>query len=407
MTANGTIPALVRDSTVERALDWIEQHTGWVTERHIELTQIAAPTFGEKNRADYVYQQFKQMGLERVRRDAAGNVLAEWGGAGTARARRVVALTAHLDTVFPPGTHIEVKRENGRGTGGRIYAPGITDNGAGLASLLAVARAFRRSGLRLRDRLLFVANVCEEGEGNLYGMRHLLDPGEFREQLRCMLVIDGASTDHITAHALGSRRYQVTVEGPGGHSWSDFGLGNPIYALASAITTFSATAVPAQPRTSFNVGQIEGGTSVNSIPARASMKVDIRSGSAPEIKKLSAALERAVRAAVEEENERARGGKLMARIEVIGERPAADLPDNATILKTVQEVDEHLGIRSRIERSSTDANIPLSFGIEALSVGGGGKGGAAHSLHEWYDPAGREIGLKRIFLALCALAGLE
>lgn len=397
-----SIESLSRAAGVARALKQLEDDSEWATARQIELTRIPAPTFGEKQRADYFHQQFKSIGMERVRRDAAGNVLAEWAGFDRGRLRHLVVLSAHLDTVFSPQIRIDVIRNNGR-----IHGPGITDNGAGLAALLTVARAFRRSSLRVRGTLLFVANVCEEGEGNLFGMRHLLDDEDLRRQVRYMLVLDGANTDHITAHALGSRRYLITVEGPGGHSWSDFGLVNPIHALAGAVATFVQTPVPAQPRTSFNVGQINGGTSVNSVPSAAWVKVDIRSSSEAEIRRVSAALEKAVRDAVLAENERARGGRLTARLEEIGARPAAELPATATILRTVQAVDEFLGIRSRVERSSTDANVPLALGIEALSLGGGGQGGAAHSPNEWYDPAGRDLGLKRILLALCALAGVE
>lgn len=394
------IEALAQSQAVARALELAEREADWITERHIELTRIAAPTFGEKARADYFFQQFTDLKLDRVRRDEAGNVLAEWGG--TARQRRLLVVSAHLDTVFAAESRIEVHRRNGR-----IYGPGVTDNGAGLAALLGLARVFRRADLRARDHLLLVANVAEEGEGNLYGMRRLLQNEEIRRQVRYVLVLDGANVDHITAHGLGSRRFLVTVSGPGGHSWSDFGLANPIYALASVVAAFASTTVPTQPRTTFNVGQIQGGTSINSIPFSASIKVDIRSGSAQEIRRLSAILEKAVRQAVEQENQRARAGRLTCQIQEIGERPAADLPEDARILETVRAVDRYLGIRSRVERSSTDANIPLALGIEAVSLGGGGQGGAAHSLQEWYDPAGRELGLKRLVLALCALAGVD
>lgn len=252
-----------------------------------------------------------------------------------------------------------------------------------------------------------MANVGEEGEGNLLGIRHFLEQEEVRRLVRYVVVLDGADIDHITAQALGSRRFRVTVEGPGGHSWSDFGMANPIHALAAAVTRFAATPVAAQPRTTFNIGEIHGGTSVNSVPFSASIKVDIRSGSAQEIRRLSAALERAAHQAVEEENAHAQSGRLTYRMEQIGERPAADPPEHSRLLETVQAVDRYLGIQSRVERSSTDANIPLSMGIEAVSLGGGGQGGAVHSLHEWYDPTGRELGLKRILLAVCALSGVD
>ena len=311
-------------------------------------------------------------------------------------------LSAHLDTVFRLSDRIEIHRHNGR-----IYGPGITDNGAGLAALLGLALVLRRANLRLRDDLLLVANVGEEGEGNLHGMRHLLAQKEICRQARAVLVLDGASVEHITACGLGSQRFRVTVEGPGGHSWSDFGLANPLYALGSAVARFAQTSVPKRPRTTFNVGEIQGGTSINSVPSFAFIKVDIRSGSVEEIRRLASILERVVREAVEEENQRAQGGRLTYQLQDIGERPAAELPQNARILETVRAVDHYLGIPSRVERSSTDANIPLALGIEAVSLGGGGQGGATHSPQEWYDPARRQLGLQRILLALCALAGVD
>ena len=397
-----SLELLVRAGSVPRALELVGQQAEWLTERHIEFTHIPAPTFGEKARGDYFLRLFKKLKLEGVRRDRVGNVLAELPGAAPPRQRGLLLLTAHLDTVFSSGRPVEVRRANGR-----IYGPGITDNGAGLAALLGVARALRAAGVRPRHSLLLAATVCEEGEGNLFGIRHLLEQPDIRRAVRYVVVLDGADTGHIIAHGLASLRLRVTVEGPGGHSWSDFGMANPIHALAAAVTRFSAAPVPAEPRTTFNIGEICGGTSVNSVPYSASMKVDVRSASALEIRRLSALLERTVSQAVEEENRRARSGKLTFRLEEIGERPAGSLPENARLLETVRAVDRYLGIQSRIERSSTDANVPLSMGIEAVSLGGGGQGGGIHSLQEWYDPAGREIGVKRILLALCALAGVD
>ena len=396
-----TIEALARSATVARALELIAEEADWITDKHIKFTSIPAPTFAEQARADYFFHRFTKLNLDRVGRDAAGNVAGELWGSAPARQRRLLVLSAHLDTVFPSQPRIEIHRRNGR-----IYGPGITDNGAGLAALLGLARVFRRANLRLRDSLLLVANVGEEGEGNLNGMRHLLQQKEICRQVRSVLVLDGASVEHITAYGLGSQRFRVTVEGPGGHSWSDFGLANPIYALASGVARFAQTSVPKHPRTTFNVGEIQGGTSVNSVPSFASTKVDIRSGSAEQIRWLAATLENVVRAAVEEENQRAQTGRLTYQIQGIGERPAAELPPNARILETVRAVDRHLGIRSRVERSSTDANIPLALGIEAVSLGGGGQGGATHSPQEWYDPTCRQLGLERILLVLCALGGV-
>lgn len=393
---------LARSPAARRALAVLARDQDWVTARQVEFSRIPAPTFEERARAEYFRRQFQQMKLERVRLDEVGNVLAEIPGTAPARQRGLVTITAHLDTVFPRGCPIEIRREKGR-----LYGPGVTDNGAGLAALLAVARAAHEGGCRGRDSLLFVANVGEEGEGNLHGIRHLLSGEDLRRRLRGMLVLDGASIEHITVRGLGSRRFQASVTGPGGHSWTDFGRANPIHALAAAVTRLSSLSMPVEPRTTCNVGEFRAGTSVNSIPSSAGIKVDIRSGSESEMNRLVTALEETVKAAVEEENERARNGRLSYLLREIGERPAAELPEDARILKVVREVDEFLGIRSRLERSSTDANIPLALGLEAVALGGGGLGGGSHSPAEWYDPSNRAQGLKRILLAALLLAGAE
>jgi acetylornithine deacetylase/succinyl-diaminopimelate desuccinylase-like protein len=368
----------------------------WLDRVQLELTCIPAPTFHEAKRAAFVAERFRELGLQSVRLDEVGNVLGERPG----RSARCFAVTAHLDTVVPPGVSIEVRRSNGR-----IYAPGIADNGAGLAALLGAAAILQQSGIATDDSLLFVANVGEEGEGDLYGMRHLLAQAETRRRIAGMLVLDGSSLDHITVAGLGSRRYLVEVSGPGGHSWKDFGRVNPIHALASAVAQLGRLSLPAEPRTTMNVGVMQGGAAVNAIPHSAWMKVDIRSTQSEEIERCARALESAVRAGVEQENQRA-AGTLQVRILPIGERPAAELATRSLLLETVREVDRHLGIQSRLERSSTDANIPLSLGIEAVAIAGGGQGGDAHTPNEWYDPQGRELGLKRILLSVLAMAGV-
>ncbi len=402
MALRDGVESLARSEALRRALAALARDEEWLTERHLEFTRIAAPTFQEQARAEYFRRQFEQEALEEVRVDEAGNVLAEIAGTAPPDERRVVALTAHLDTVFPGAPAPEVRRENGL-----LYGPGVTDNGAGLAAMLGVARAARQGGCRARDTLLFVANVGEEGEGNLRGMRHLLAGEWLRSRLRGLFVLDGAGTDHIIVRALGSRRLEIIVEGPGGHSWTDFGLANPIHALATAVTRLVSRPFAAGPagRDTCNIGEFRGGTSVNSIPFAAAIKVDIRSGSPDRIAPMAAAVEETVRAAVDEENQRASRGRLTYRRREIGERPAAELSENARILKVTREVDAFLGIRSRLESASTDANLALALGLEAVALGGGGQGGGAHSCAEWYDPARRPLGLKRILLAALLLAG--
>jgi acetylornithine deacetylase/succinyl-diaminopimelate desuccinylase-like protein len=375
--------------SVERRRDWLE-------DRQIELTKIPAPTFHEVLRAAYMAERFAGMGLQRVRSDEVGNVLAERSGAS----RRCLAVTAHLDTVVPPGMPIEVRRSNGR-----IYAPGISDNGAGLAALLGMAAILQECDISTELSLLFVANVGEEGEGDLYGMRHLLASGEMRERIAGMLILDGTALDHITVAGLGSRRFLIEVSGPGGHSWKDFGRVNPINALSNVISQLARVPLPAEPRTTLNVGTIQGGSAVNAIPGSAWMKLDIRSTKVEEIERVSSAVEAAVRSGVEQENQRGRG-TLQVKMHAIGDRPAAELHQPSPVLDAVRAADRYLGIQSRLERSSTDANIPLALGMDAVSVGSGGSSGDAHTMNEWYDSQGRDLGLKRILLAVFSRCGV-
>jgi acetylornithine deacetylase/succinyl-diaminopimelate desuccinylase-like protein len=238
-------------------------------------------------------------------------------------------------------------------------------------------------------------------------MRALIDA--YRSKLRAVIVLDGSGTDHVTTKALASRRLEVLITGPGGHSWSDFGMPNPINALVRASVRFINTKVPAAPRTTFNLGQIEGGTSVNSIPYEAKLKVDLRSENEDEISRLESALRECVAAGVKDEMDNARErnrGKLEWKINQIGSRPGGELPSDSPLLASLRAADEYVGNQSRVERSSTDANIPLSLGIDAIALGAGGSGGGAHSLQEWYEPAGRDMGLKRVLLTLLGVAGL-
>lgn len=312
-----------------------------------------------------------------------------------------VALTAHLDTVLAPRVKEDITVE----PDGRFRGPGISDNGAGLAALLAIARALKACppGDGWHADLVLVANVGEEGEGNLSGMRHLCKQSPLGKKIAAFLVLDGASTDHITNRALGSRRFEVTFNGPGGHSWSDYGIGNPVHALSRAIARFSDARLNGPPKSSFNVGFIEGGASVNAIPPQARAKVDIRSESNEKMDELVDSLTAAIEHALEVENQRATGGKLTVKIREIGSRPAAILPGQSTILAYIRAVDSHLGIRSHLDCASTDANVPMSLGIPAISIGAGGQGGGAHTAQEWFKPEGRDLGLKRILLTLSLL----
>jgi len=387
---------------VHLAMEWFRSHEPQLRDWQLEVAAIPAPPFGEGPRAEWLRAQFAKLGLQNVHLDKLGNAVGVRPGADPDQ--KLTAVTAHIDTVFSAGTPLNIRRE-----GGRLCGAGISDNGAGIVGLLALASALRVAAVGHSAGLLFIGNVGEEGEGDLRGMRHIFCESEWREHIGATLVLDGAATDTVVSQALGSRRFQVTITGPGGHSWSDFGAPNPIVVLARAIARFSRTELPAEPRISANVGVISGGTSVNSIPESASMRVDIRSASQQEMERVERALRQAVAEAAEEHPKRARNAHkgIACDIQLIGCRPAAELDPNARILQVIRAVDEHLGNHARPHRASTDANIPLSLGLEAISIGAGGSGGGAHTLQEWYDPAGRDLGLKRALLAVLALAGVK
>jgi tripeptide aminopeptidase len=402
-----TLSARATDDSIEklavtpdcaRGLDWIAKNSAWVTEQQIQLTEIPAPEFNEARRGESLKKLFEATGL-KVRVDKLGNVIAERPGTDE---KSVILLVAHLDTVFPASTDVRVKRDSNR-----LTAPGITDNGAGLAALVGIARALSESRIRTTKTIVLAGDVGEEGEGNLRGIRALVE--NYGSRLAAVIAVDGASVEHVTTQGIASQRVEVSITGAGGHSWSDFGAPNPITALARAIVKFSALAVPDDPRSSFNFGVIEGGTSVNSIPAGAAVKVDLRSEQESQVKIMEAALRDAVDSGVKEEMSAARVNNDPLKIDVrsLGSRPAGKLPDSSPLLVTLRNVDAFLGNRSRLERSSTDANIPLSLGIPAFSIGGGGKGGGSHTPAEWYDATGRETGLKRLFLLTVALAGAQ
>jgi acetylornithine deacetylase/succinyl-diaminopimelate desuccinylase-like protein len=384
---------------VQSAFRWFVSQEPQIAGWQMQLAGIPAPPFGEGERAAWLAQRFRELELDDVHLDEVGNVFGI--RRGLEPSTRFLAISAHIDTVFPAGTALRP-----RGEGSRLYGPGISDNGAGVAALLATAGALQSSGIRHLGPLVFIGNVGEEGEGDLRGMRHIFSDPHWSEAIAATLVLDGAGADSIVAEALGSRRFEVVVRGPGGHSWSDFGAPNPIIVLARAIERFTQVRVAAVPKTTFNIGVIRGGTSVNSIPEAASMRVDLRSTSSAEIDRLELALRAALDQALMADAGRARSGALTYEATMIGSRPAGELDSSARILRVIRAVDSHLGNPSQVQRASTDANIPLSLGREAVAIGGGGTGGGAHTVQEWFDCAGREVALKRILLAALSLAGV-
>jgi acetylornithine deacetylase/succinyl-diaminopimelate desuccinylase-like protein len=396
-----SVAGFAESSAGRSGLDWFRRERNWINQEHLKLCRIPSPTFFEEKRAAWMAERFEQLGWD-ARLDRAGNVVATVPGYQDGV---TVAVTAHLDTVLAPRTPEDIKVLGD----GRMTGPGIADNGAGLAGLLALAAAWS-AGAPLADPALapmLVANVGEEGEGNLSGMRYFCRHATGR--LRAILVLDGPGTEHITSRALASRRFEITVTGPGGHSWRDAANGNPVHALCRAVTLFDAQAPlldqpeTDNPRSSFNFGIFEGGSSINSIPTEARAKIDLRSESPERIDRMAALLALTLEKAVETENAGAAGGRVSGRIKEIGSRPSGELASDAPLLETMRAVDAYLGIRSRLDCSSTDANIPLSLGLQAASIGAGGQGGGAHTASEWYLPDGRDLGLRRVMLALCLL----
>jgi acetylornithine deacetylase/succinyl-diaminopimelate desuccinylase-like protein len=368
----------------------------------MEATRLAAPPFGEAPRGAWLAERFRELGLVDVQMDEVGNVFGVRPGYGS----RFVALSAHIDTVFPAAAPLHIRQQ-----GSRLYGPGVADNGAGIAAMLAVASVLGSARISHALPFVFIGNVGEEGEGDLRGMRHVFATARWRDAIAYSVIVDGAGVDTVVAEALGSRRFEVIMRGPGGHSWSDFGAPNPIIALSRAIEVFSQTPVPASPKTTFNVGVIRGGTSVNSIPESVSMRVDLRSTSTAEIDRLERALRVALDQALALENRAAaqRGIRkpqvVQSEVVEIGNRPAGELAPDARLLKVIRAVDAQLGNTAQVQRASTDANIPLSLGREAIAIGAGGSGGGAHTLQEWFDCNGRDLGLKRILLTMLTLSG--
>ncbi len=393
------IAALAELRCVHQAFAWFRSHARELEDRQLEVTAIPAPPWGEAARCAWLKARFEELELAEVHQDELGNVFGI--RPGTDSDAPGVALSAHLDTVFPAGTEINPRRE-----GDKLCGPGISDNSSGIVALLAIAGAMGDAPVANLAPILFIGSVGEEGEGDLRGMRHIFQQRRWLDSIGMLIAVDGAGTDTIIAEGLGSRRYEVSIHGEGGHSWSDFGVANPIVALARVIERFTSTPVPTTPKTTYNVGTIQGGTSVNSIPQQAVMRVDTRSASVEELDKLERALRDAVDQVTSTMPGRSRKIGLTSEVKVIGDRPAADLPLDSRLLETIRAVDAQLSNVAKIQRASTDANIPLSLGREAVAIGAGGSGGGAHTINEWYDPAGRDLGLKRILLLTLALSGV-
>jgi tripeptide aminopeptidase len=408
-SAFGQVMALAGKRPVHAAFAWLHRSGKRILDWQTELVAIPAPPFGEQARAAWLEARFTEAGLADVHQDEAGNVIGTLPAAGLPADSTgpVVVLSAHLDTVFPAETplHPTISEVDGSD---RLQAPGACDNAAGVVGLLAVAHALAHGKVELDAPLVFLGNVGEEGEGDLRGVRHFYAQSALAGRIAAHIVLDGAGDDSAVTQALGSRRFKVTISGPGGHSFTDAGTPNPIAAMASALATLAETELPGEPRTTLNLGTIHGGTSVNSIPESATASVDFRSTHMEEIVRLEVALHRAVEDAVDHWNAgataqgRARG-QLKFAIEKIGDRPTGALRHDSPLLEALRAVDRHLNLKTELRLGSTDANLPLSVGVPAISIGAGGEGGGAHTQGEWYSAKDRELGLKRVLLLTLAM----
>ena len=397
-TAQRRIARLATLTAVHRAFHWLHLHQPQLRQWQLEIVRIPAPPFGESGRAAWFLDRFQQLGLTNIHIDDAGNALAELPPETSLPNTPCILLSAHLDTVFPAGTSIEPVEEK---DSARIHAPGICDNAAGLTGLLAIAAAMRYANITPPIPILFAANVGEEGEGDLRGMRHLFERGPYRTRIAAAIALEGSGSSAVVTRALGSLRFRVTISGPGGHSWTDAGTPNPILLLSEALTQIAAIKLPTEPLTTINVGLISGGTSVNSIPESATALLDIRSTDPTQLIATATTVHQIFDdVTTPSTRKKTTHAPPKLHIETIGNRPAAALADDSPILHTLRAVDRHLSLRTEPRLGSTDANIPLSRSIPAIAIGAGGLGGGIHTLQEWYDPTGRETALRRILLAL-------
>jgi acetylornithine deacetylase/succinyl-diaminopimelate desuccinylase-like protein len=385
---------------MQQAFAALSRDNGWTLEQQVGLCEIPAPPFKEAARGTAFRARLTALGVQNVRTDAEGNVIGEIRGV---RPGPTVLLSGHLDTVFPEGTNVQVKR-----SGTRLTAPGIADDCRGLAVTLAVARQVIASKVPFAGRLLIVGTVGEEGPGNLRGVRALF-ASALKDSIDVFLSVDGSGFG-ITNGGVGSDRYRVSYVGPGGHSYGAFGMPNPIHAMGRAIAKIADLQATTSPKVTFNVGVVSGGTSVNSIPDKGVMEIDLRSESAASLAAIDAKLQAALREALAEERARWPQSKvpLNLKIDTIGLRPAGHTPDTARVVRVAQAASRVLGVTSALGTQSTDANVAMNLGIPALTLDGGGTDFGAHSLGEWYDDGAEGFkGPQWVLLIVVGLLGMK
>jgi tripeptide aminopeptidase len=403
-TFDADVSAMLNLPKVKSAQEFIEKDHDRIIRELITLTEIEAPPFKEANRARVFAQMLRDNGLANVEIDAEGNAMGIRKGVGNGP---LLAIAAHLDTVFPAGTNVKVRRD-----GSRLMAPGVGDDSRSLAVLLGIIRAMDQAKIQTTSDILFIGNVGEEGPGDLRGMKYLFQKGTYKDKIKMFVSVDGSGDGgDIVIGALGSKRYKVAFKGPGGHSYGSFGIVNPAYALAKAMDKLSQMQVPYNPNTTYNVGVIGGGTSVNSIPFEAWMEVDLRSESADELNKLVNRFTANMRAAAEEENKaRSTGqGSITLDLQLMGDRPSGGIAVSHPMVQTVAAVARAFNLPARYSIASTDANIPISMNIPAITLSSGGSGGRAHALDEWIDieKTASVRGINVLMGDILALAGVR
>ncbi|MGH9144242.1 MAG: M20/M25/M40 family metallo-hydrolase [Vicinamibacterales bacterium] len=385
---------LLKDPAVKAAIDGAKATEAQTIADQIRFCEIPAPEFKEEVRGQELKRVFTQLGLQNVRIDKVGNVLGDYPGAA---ARPHLVLAAHLDTVFPEGTDVKVKRE-----GNVLKGPGIGDDCRGLAVMVAIVREMKKANVKTPGSITFVANVGEEGLGDLRGVKELFKV-TLKDQIDRFVSIDGTGV-HVTNVAVGSHRYRVTFKGPGGHSFGAFGMANPMGAMGRAIAKIQELQVPKQPKTTFNVGRIGGGTSVNSIPFEGWMELDMRSSDPASLAAVDGNIQKAIDAAVAEENARwGKPGIITVTKALVGDRPAGSTPENSSIVRNGLAAATVLGFTTNLGEGSTDSNTPMALGVPAITIGGGGRGREAHALTESFDVTDAWMGTQHALLLTVAL----
>ena len=390
------VRALLERPDVRRARTRLFEDDERTLSEQRELTEIPAPPYGEERRAERMAEIFDDAGLEKVETDREGNVLGRHGGGGPP-----VVVSAHLDTVFPAGTDVRVRQ-----VGDRLVGPGISDDGRGLAALAALGRAVVDAGVEPPGPLLFVATVGEEGSGDLRGVRHLFREGGPARDAAGFVSLDGAGLARIVNGGLGSRRFRMVVQGPGGHSWVDWGTPNPIHALGRAVGALVELELPDSPPTTLTVARWAGGTSINAIPREAWVELEVRSASPGHLDAVEEAVKERVREALRRENRSAdAGGDVTLEVQIIGDRPPGGTSAEACLVRAAVAATRSVGVEPELAVSSTDANVPMTLGVPAITMGAGGEAGQAHTPDEWYRNEAGPEGILRALLTVLAACG--